>query len=260
MNCNFALSAILLGCSAIATAETRVASDPGSGNVFLARNTGSLQEDGVALRGDSRPAAFYGIGVYGTGSFIGVQGEASGSGVGNRTGLYGYASGGASENYGVFGYAYGGTKAYGVYGSAAGGTNNYAGYFAGNVYVSGTLSNPSDSRLKKDVRSLEGALAGIRNLRPSTYLFDTTRVRMRGLPHGRQIGLLADDVKAAYPELVVDVPVSDSIPSKSVSREIEMVQSVNYIGLIPVLVRAIQEQQAEIEALKAALGAQSSRK
>lgn len=57
-------------------------------------------------------------------------------------GLYGKAGGTSTgPKYGVYGYSSSntGTK-YGVYGFASGTGTNYAGYFAGNVTVSGTLS------------------------------------------------------------------------------------------------------------------------
>lgn len=75
----------------------------------------------------------YGLRGYASGTNhlnYGVFGEASGTGAFTHTGVYGYASGGNHTNYGVFGFA-------------SGGTTNYAGYFAGDVYVSGTLSKAS---------------------------------------------------------------------------------------------------------------------
>lgn len=181
MKRELALFSIVTALVSASRAEARIATDACSGNVFLGKNTGTQQADGVGVRGESKPAPFNGVGVDGLGGWIGVRGEANGSGAGDRTGLYGYATGGATTNYGVFGYAYGGSKAYGVYGRAAG-TSNFAGYFVGNVHISGTITNPSDIRLEKDIRALEG----IRSLRPSSYLFDTTRIRMHGLPPGRQ--------------------------------------------------------------------------
>jgi len=66
--------------------------------------------------------------------------------------VYGVANSGVNGNsYGVYGRAFAGTggRTYGVYGTASGGaTNNrYAGYFAGNVHVTGTLTKGSVSFL-----------------------------------------------------------------------------------------------------------------
>ena len=77
----------------------------------------------------------------GTGSAYGVRGE--GKWGTNVYGVYGEATYGTT-NYGVYGRAtqlYPSTVTnYGVYGYAANATTNWAGYFNGNVNVSGTLS------------------------------------------------------------------------------------------------------------------------
>ena len=57
-----------------------------------------------------------------------------------RYGVYATAWYGLSTNYGVYGYGFGGTTAYGLYGHALGATTNWAGYFQGNVNVTGVLS------------------------------------------------------------------------------------------------------------------------
>ena len=54
----------------------------------------------------------------------------------------------------------------------------------------------------------------------------------------QKIGLLAQDVLAVFPELVKEANNEDGT------------LSVNYQGLIPVLINAIKEQQAEINELK----------
>jgi ribosomal protein S7 len=51
----------------------------------------------------------------------------------------------------------------------------------------------------------------------------------------QKIGVLAQDIEKVFPELV---------------SESNGVKSVNYQGLVPVLINALKEQQVEIEALK----------
>ena len=53
--------------------------------------------------------------------------------------------------------------------------------------------------------------------------------------HKKKIGLLAQDIEKVFPELV---------------SEMNDIKSVNYQGLVPVLINAIKEQQHEIERLK----------
>jgi hypothetical protein len=95
--------------------------------VFKATVTHAVSTDTRAVDGVSTPADGYGIGVYGTGGWMGVRGECV-------AGAYG------STAYGVYGSASGtaGTRI-GVYGTASGGTTNWAGYFAGDAYVSSDL-------------------------------------------------------------------------------------------------------------------------
>lgn len=67
-----------------------------------------------------------GAGVRGEGGWVGVWGESSG-------------------RWGVYGRSTGSSNSYGVYGTVGSGTNNYAGYFSGNVNVTGTLSKGGGS-------------------------------------------------------------------------------------------------------------------
>lgn len=232
-------AALLLAAAGASHAQMAVEADASSGNLFYGHNTGTSMADGIGVHGDSKPAPFYGIGVMGEGAWKGVVGYATVSGTGSRIAGDFSASGGASYNYGVYSYA-------------SGGTGSYAGYFLGNVYVSGTFSNPSDPRLKRDIQNLDGALDKVMSLQPSTYLFDDSRIKMPGLPAGRQYGLLSSDVKKKMPELVSQIPVEGNGKS---DQGPTLVESVNYTGVIPVLVGAIKEQQAEIAALQAALAA-----
>ncbi len=88
------------------------------------------------------------LGVYGSANTAGVEGTSV-----NGIGVVGYnknasfaATTGGGNSYGVYGYAntIGGatvpTTRYGVYGYATGATTNYAGYFSGNVQITGTIS------------------------------------------------------------------------------------------------------------------------
>ncbi|HKK63589.1 MAG TPA: tail fiber domain-containing protein, partial [Bacteroidales bacterium] len=64
-------------------------------------------------------------------------------------------------------------------------------------------------------------------------------------------GLIAQEVKFVMPHLVKggNLDSAQQDVEDALSEEGYMV--LNYINLVPVLVKAIQEQQAEIEALKA---------
>jgi len=93
-----------------------------NGRGILGRATGDY---GYGVYGLSL-STISGAAVRGDGAFVGVWGESSG-----RWGVYGKSTGTSSS--------------FGVYGTVANGTGNYAGYFAGDVNVTGTLSKSAGS-------------------------------------------------------------------------------------------------------------------
>jgi hypothetical protein len=103
--------------------------------------------DTKAIEGVSTPAAGYGIGVQGTGGYMGINGIAQ---AGSYTG-YGY---------GVSGTAYGtaGIRI-GVYGTASGGTTNWAGYFQGDAYISSDLRIGTTTQATGYSLSVNGKIA-----------------------------------------------------------------------------------------------------
>jgi hypothetical protein len=102
------------------------------------RVTPSASGTFYGLHGKVEPESFNG------GSNIGVLGE--GRQGGENYGILGSASGGL-YNYGVKGIAAGGneTTSYGIYGMNEGSGTRYAGYFEGNVNVTGILSKGGGS-------------------------------------------------------------------------------------------------------------------
>lgn len=91
------------------------------------------------------------LGIYGSANTAGVMGTSVG-GIGvvgyNKNGSFA-ATTGVGNTYGVYGNAQtvGGaavpTVRYGVYGFASGATTNYAGYFSGNVQITGSIAKGS---------------------------------------------------------------------------------------------------------------------
>jgi len=198
----------------------------------------------------------------------------NGSGIGR--GIYNYlycTSSATGQKYGIYSTIAGsgsGTR-YGIYSTIGGGTG-YAGYFVGNVYVSGTVTSTSDARTKEDVENVENALALVNQLSGKTYRFKDNPEM--GLSAGKQYGFIAQELEQVIPELVEDI----SAPGIPIEKELTDEQlangetpedkttpdttfkAVNYTGMIPILVEAIKEQQVlieqqqtEIEALKATI-------
>ena len=97
----------------------------------------STQSDGV--RGLALATSGVTYGVLGTASSTG--GGAGVRGDGEWVGVWGDSSG----RWGLYGRSTGTANAYGVYGTVAAGTGNFAGYFAGNVNVTGSIAKGSGS-------------------------------------------------------------------------------------------------------------------
>ncbi len=168
-------------------------------------------------------------------------------------GVSGFAENSTYANYGIWGTAFGGGSSvnYGVYGSASGGGTFYGGYFVGDVYTTGSYL-PSDKKLKEDVQPYNGGLAVVMNLMPERYRYRTDMRKKMNLPEGPQYGFVAQDVKEILPQLVKRTyqPVDnfgENAPGGDKEEEGIYFDAVNYTGMIPFIVSAIQEQQQIIE-------------
>jgi len=141
---------------------------------------------------------------------------------------------------------------YAVWGIAPASGSNQAGYFSGNVTVSGTFSNPSDERLKEDIKPLTGVLDKLMKVSVNTYNFKSEYSSMN-LPQGKQYGYLAQNVESIFPELVKNTADKTKDQAKPF-----IYKTVNYIGMVPILTKALQEEheqrmktEEEINILKA---------
>lgn len=212
-----------------------------STTIISSSNTSSASEDRIAVQGYSTPAQNWGVGAHFEGGYIGLR-------------AYSILGGGSGSRYGVYGQALGGAYNYAVYGFASTSPNSWAGYFSGNVYVSGTLTQASDAKLKLNIQDLPGgALAQILKLRPKTYRYRTSLYPGLNLPEGEQIGLIAQDVQDVIPSAVKET--SGPIDPDDKSKGQERFLGVDYIKIVPLLIKAIQEQQSQIDALKAQVAA-----
>ncbi|HEX7069722.1 MAG TPA: tail fiber domain-containing protein [Rhodothermales bacterium] len=99
--------------------------------------------------------------------------------------------------------------------------------------VNGTI-NTSDARLKRDVAPIPYGLDALLRLRPVSFRWK------EGSDASTHLGLIAQEVRDVIPESVVGDEATEQL-------------GLNYSELIPVLIRAVQEQQLQIEALEARL-------
>lgn len=189
----------------------------------------------------------------------GVRGDVSDNNAtasGTRVGVYGTAWYGQSINRGGYFYGYGGTTAQGIFAQGSGGTTNYAGYFSGDIYSTGSYL-PSDRVLKDNIKTYEGALSKLKQINIRTYNYKQDgKFKNMQLPKGEQIGFIANELKTIFPQLtkktLFDINEHDDkgMPIENHTPEYFEFDAVNYTGMVPVLVKAIQEQQTMIEELK----------
>lgn len=134
-----------LGAAPSSLAQLQITTSLFTERALLAENT-STTFDVAAIEGKHQSLSNgRGVGVDGIGGYIGTRGQASRSDTAtfqDAYGVYGEATGGHSSrtSYGVFGLGQGNGFNVGVFGTAGSGTTNWAGFFSGNVNVTGTLS------------------------------------------------------------------------------------------------------------------------
>jgi len=212
-----------------------------TGGQFVASN-GNFST-GVQGQGDN--AAIRNIGVSGIGTSPLTPSSLENVG-GQFVGAYSNGS-----NYGVRGVANFGTTAIGIYGTASGASvNNYAGYFDGDVYISGGYG-PSDEMLKENINELMGAEDLLNQLNPVTFDFRTADFPRFNLSSDNQMGLIAQEVEQVLPgivKLATSPAVYDSLGNE-LEAPIEF-KTIDYSKLIPLLVAGHKEQTEKIDSLQ----------
>ena len=117
-------------------------------------------------------------------------------------------------------------------GNAGGNPSNaFSVNYDGSATLSGELTVDSDARLKANITSLGNTLSKL-------LLMDGKSYTLKSNESVEKIGLLAQEIQKIFPELVKQ------------AGDDEGTLSVNYQGLIPILINAIKEQQKQIKALK----------
>ena len=102
---------------------------------------------------------------------------------------------------------------------------------SGSVQYTGTITDVSDRRLKQNIQPLGDELAKIKQVQAVSF-------EMKDNPAVVELGVIAQDLEKIYPELVNTA--DDDMGTKS----------VNYVGLIAPMLKAMQEQQKQIENLQ----------
>lgn len=168
----------------------------GRGSMYLYRQGTSTAP--LIIDSSGWIAVHRGLGLYGT-SGLWVYG----GGI--------YVNGGAQMNNGLTVYG-------GIYG-------------AGGCQVQ--WSCPSDIRLKENIEPIDDALRVIGQLQGVRYDWRRNDYPERGFSETRQLGLIAQDVQSAAPEVL--------------TQDKEGYWGVDYERLVPLLIEGIKEQQKQIE-------------
>jgi hypothetical protein len=109
----------------------------------------------------------------------------------------------------------------------------------GTIYSTNTsVQSISDIRFKENIRSLDSSIDKIMQIEPK--IFDWKKGK--GTGEKNVAGFIAQEIEKILPEIVSEF--KDNIEDSTLYK------SVGYSSLIPYLVKAIQEQQAQIEELK----------
>ncbi|MCK4980683.1 MAG: tail fiber domain-containing protein, partial [Candidatus Delongbacteria bacterium] len=106
----------------------------------------------------------------------------------------------------------------------------YLNNYGGNVYAGGTFLGSSDLRLKKDIADVSYGLKDVLKMRSVSFNWKNTKNQHKSM------GFIAQELESIFPELVFD--------------DEKGMKSVNYDGIIPILVNSIKEQQNRIEELE----------
>lgn len=183
--------------------------------------------DGVigvsVLRGSGGGFGVLGLGASDNPNAVGVEGVSNAN-----TGVQGNSTSGN----GVGGFTSAAGSGNAIFGDAGNSGTAWAGNFVGDVNVSGGYyANggfvASDERLKKDIKDSSYGLEQLLKLRPVTYKWKENNDK------GTKLGLIAQELQKVVPEVV------------GTNRATGML-AVEYTALIPVLIKAVQEQDNTI--------------
>lgn len=111
----------------------------------------------------------------------------------------------------------------------------------------------SDKEIKKNATPVSNSLAALSRLQPVTYEFNREAFKQLNLPGGTQYGFIAEDVKQVLPS-AVSTDAKWYTAGKNSQRAVT-VSTVDLEKIVPLLVGAVKEQQAEIEKLRAEIQA-----
>lgn len=114
---------------------------------------------------------------------------------------------------------------------------SYTLHVNGSVAGTSAYVNLSDERYKKDIKPIENALDKILSLKGITFNWDKSNTDMN-LDDANHIGLIAQEVEKVLPQAV------------TTGTDENMIKSVAYTDIVPVLIEAIKELTEKVNQLE----------
>jgi hypothetical protein len=124
-----------------------------------------------------------------------------------------------------------------------------ASYRWANVYSNNGVIQTSDARFKSNIQNINYGLNTVLNMRPVSFKWKNDKAAP-----GTHLGFVAQEVQQLMPEIVTQEQLTEKQKENftkmgKVAPETTPL-GMNYTEIVPVLVKAIQEQQKMIEDLK----------
>ena len=113
---------------------------------------------------------------------------------------------------------------------------------SGNLTAAANVTAYSDASLKENVKTIDNALSIVGKLRGVSYKWNNKY----GIGNHTDIGVIAQEVETVLPELVK----TNNYKDPQYPEEQTQIKSVDYGKLTSVLINAINELKAEVDALK----------
>jgi Chaperone of endosialidase/Secretion system C-terminal sorting domain len=135
--------------------------------------------------------------------------------------------------------------------------NRFAGLFIGDVGYTSSFIGPSDRKLKKDIEKEENIMEKIMRLKPVHYTYKNQEYKTLSLANGLQHGFISQELEEVFPEMVKQINTPNFAAGKNGAAG-ESFKGINYLQLIPVLTRAIQELNTKVSELEGKLAAQAN--
>ncbi|MDA9987031.1 tail fiber domain-containing protein, partial [Crocinitomicaceae bacterium] len=202
---------------------------------YIINNTNNWAFDGINTAASG--GSIFGSNTNASNGYAGIEGSTQGTSAGVR-GMHMATSG-----YGI-----------GIHGTTNSVAAAWAGLFQGDVGSTTGYFIASDFRWKKNIEPINSVMDKVMNLQVKSYQMRSEEFPgMRFDPSRMEFGFIAQELNEVFPEIVHQKAIPNPLEQNTIKENTSMVEgyyTVNYISLIPILTKAIQEQQIQITELE----------